>query len=596
MRTVIVDTEGSGLHPDDGARISAVGVGWWDDEWNWQHVMHPFGQGPEHEANAGEEKWKRLLDQLSQRRLVFHNGKYDLHMLEAGSVLGYTGVDLSDAFVWDTMVGQRLLDPVDARGVAHNLKGIGLKPTCRRLFEAPDWDAELDEELKKTKPRKRYDLVSWDRMQPYLHGDLYWTSQLFVLQLQRILEGDGRSDVFERWMEITRQLFRLEQRGVRYRWQESLDAADEIQVAMTELEGVLPYKPTPRRAAKFYFPDASKAPEEWLTPTGLVSMKDEVRIELLKDPDANPYIEEYDHWCWLETAKSMWYQSWADKTNKDDSRLRTNYRQTKVVSGRFSCERAQLMAIPHNYQLQQYNLPEGTPMVREFIEAEPGYELWEVDVSQAEVRVGARLANCITMIDRLNAGEDPHGITTKMVFHIEEDDEEWFHKRQIGKRLTLATVYDAGAQTLKEQLWSFAQIDVSLETSAGYLAAFRKPFPEFKKACYRMQAFAERNAYVPLARGEKRWFQWFEIPPHKAFNQQVQGSVAVLMNCSLIRIGRELPHVRVLLQTHDSFLIEQRPGATDAADVARVMESEFEDEFQLPFHCDIKPWKKEDAA
>ena len=71
-----------------------------------------------------------------------------------------------------------------------------------------------------------------------------------------------------------------------------------------------------------------------------------------------------------------------------DGRIRTSFRQTKVVSGRLSVERVQLQAIPHDYQLGTL----GVEGVRSFFKPDDGFELWEVDISQAEIRVATAVA------------------------------------------------------------------------------------------------------------------------------------------------------------------------------------------------------------
>jgi DNA polymerase I-like protein with 3'-5' exonuclease and polymerase domains len=583
-QVVVVDTEGSGLHVDDGARVSSIGCYWRTPDGEEHELMLPFGQGDSsmlvsESEDAGLDAWNELLDWLATCRLVMHNAKHDLLVLAAGSCSGHPGRDLTDAFLWDTMLANRLLEP---------LEPMGLESIAARWFNTT-WKSGTKERAKSTTPKNRYDLIPWDEMQPYLHDDIYWTHRIYERQVELLESGehpDVRGDVITRWMTTCRTLTRMEMRGLGYAADASRAVAEALQKEADRIGATLPFQPTPKKAIawyknKGYTCHIRDGKGEWKD-----SLNAEMRTKLRKQ--SAPHIEEYDRYVNLKHCATMWYGPYAERTGAD-GRLRTKYRQARVVSGRFSVERVNLQAIVHDYQLRGYGLPEGTPSVRDLIweGRRPGCELYEIDVSQAEVRVGARYAGSEAMIAALLDGNDPHSITTRMVFGIDEDDPTWDHMRQIGKRLTLATVYDAGPATLRAQLKIFADIDVTMKQAKDYLAAFRVPFPEFKRACWSMQDFAYRYGYVPVALGERRYFKPYE-DKHKAFNQQVQASVGAVMNHAMNLVEEAVPG-RLLLQTHDSLLIET-PHAADAVTVQTIMQDAFTETFGLPFHCDIKKW------
>ena len=96
LTEVALDTETSGLHPDDGARVSVVVLGWRDSSGETVSRALPFDQGirdkvpgrtPElfADPNLGSAEWSELLVWLGRQRLVFHNAKFDLHLMRAGT-------------------------------------------------------------------------------------------------------------------------------------------------------------------------------------------------------------------------------------------------------------------------------------------------------------------------------------------------------------------------------------------------------------------------------------------------------------------------------------------------------------------------------
>lgn len=195
---VVVDTETSGTHPDDGARVACVAI-----SYQWRGGLEiqsfPFDQGvrdkfpnpqlslslfgAEADPNLGQNAWNALLWWLLNQRLAFHNGKYDLMMLRAGT-RHWEGIDLMDAFWWDTMITQRVLDPT------HD---VGLDTTLRRLGLGSKIGHEgMKEWLKRHKyPVHRYDLVPWDIARPYVEGDVEGTANLLMQQLDRLEAPDA---------------------------------------------------------------------------------------------------------------------------------------------------------------------------------------------------------------------------------------------------------------------------------------------------------------------------------------------------------------------------------------------------------------------
>lgn len=629
---LVVDTEGSGLYPDDGARVSVISWATRNESGEVEAGALPFGQGPfgqlfEVQEDAGRAAWDELLDRMERSRLVMHNAPHDLAEINAGSITGYPGRNLVDNLHWDTSVVQRHLDPTERVGLEDScVRRLGIEPW---KWRADRWRANTVKQARKLgdmSGNPRYDLIPWSEIDPYATEDAVDTLFLQEDQVRRIEGGEGNIEIIERELNITRVLFRMEMRGVGYAADESHAAGELLVQLAREVEATFPDELRPFTPAKFvaYFYDKlGYKPTKRDKDGELVRSADDFSRKGLRDQGA-PWMDEIDAWSRLETAYTSWYLPWAAAT-ADDGRLRMRVRQTAVTSGRFSGERVNLLAIPHDKQLPKNS--DGTPTVpsiRSFIRPREGLQLWEVDLGQAEVRVGAVAAQCQPMIDAFKQGLDPYAVTAHDAFGINhcpshadktagcEACETFDHYRQLCKRVVLSTIYSGGKRTLISTAKKFMDLDLAEDEAQRFITTFKRTYEEFDAATRKWESFALQHGYVPLALGERRYFKSYEMlcfkckgighaggkrcrpcggsgqQCYKALNQRIQGSVAAVMKPCMIEVDNEFPG-QLLLQTHDSLLMETDDPAVPQK-VAAIMRENFERVFRLPFTTDIKEW------
>lgn len=602
--TVAWDTETSGLHQDDGARVSVISVAWVGDDDQIEAHAFAFDQGErpdkraqqtltlEVDPNLPESEWHALCAWLTRRRLVAHNTKFDLHMTTTGT-RHWPGVDLVDNAVWDTMLGCRELWP---------LEPTALKPTAERLSllggGERDDEAVLKQALKSGKKGKRYDLIAWETMEPYATRDAVLCLLLYLHQLELFEYGFALMPLMQREFAVMKGLYKIEQRGIGYDSVASLAAAKDLDVAQVELAKQLPFAPTINAAKRYFF--GSKGHEGIcpvpyaVTEKGSPQLNDVVLRRMISDKVLNADV--YQRWRKIDVALSMWYEGYPAMVGQD-GRLRTSYRQTKeegqdgtgAVSGRFSVQRVNLQAIPHRSRLE--GLPQGTPTPREFFQAKPGYELWEIDLRQAELRVAAKFARCERMLELIEQEADLHGVTATELFHIDDNDPDWFKYRQIAKRGNFSLIFGSGPDTFRAMLYKESGIDLSRQEGESVVEKWRALYPEFQRAIYRAQHAAESRGYVRLINGRRRYF-FFGEQLHKAFNQAVQGSLAEFAKTWAILTERRYPGVLVLL-IHDSEIVELEPGnevvLKDLADVAARVSTKW---FGVEIGADYGLWSQ----
>jgi DNA polymerase I-like protein with 3'-5' exonuclease and polymerase domains len=596
------DTETSGLHPDDGARVSVVSVAWveWQgDEPVIRYVAWPFAQGKqgkpeddgvrdlfsggedgEGDVNLDKREWEALVEWLARAGcgLSGHNVKFDVPMVRAGvdglreGTIGWTGPDLTERVLWDTQVAAKELWPLLPTG----LKGPG--SVSHRLFGHEDTEKQALKAHLGPQTNPRYDLVPWGTMEPYAEVDALLTCRVRHMEWQAIERGEvahggaAGGHWVRREFAVLRVLADMERRGIPYDAAGSQHAAAEVRVRMHETE------------QKMGLP-ISKAKDYWFgrdaegKPVKVVDLQGKVRQGRGMDPyDVTPAKREpkltaevvedmvrdgiagavdYQQFKKLETANKMWYVPYAAGVGPD-GRLRTVFRQVAsgfekeggTASGRFSAERVNLQAIPHDYRLggedgALHGIPTPRQLIGQAARRLDGWELWEFDLAQAELRVAAMWAACQTMLDLIESGADLHGVTATALFGLKKGDPKWGETRQVAKRGNFSLIFGSGWLTFQRMVKKETGIRLSNHEAQRIVAEWNALYPEFRQAIDRHSKkieWAPAGAKgMPLANGRVRWFKAFE-DTHKAFNQRVQASLAELGKDWMVatnRLGHE---------------------------------------------------------
>lgn len=639
---VAVDTETSGTQTDAGSRIAVVSFAFrvpdanGDSDPSQPMVARaiPFDQGVhnlpmgakvlddrtalrlskwpewaqrEDAGNRSPAQFVHLTRQLRRLNLIWHNGKFDMNHFRKG-LRGnpVIGVDLERQHYWDTMLTQRILNArneneVDLKGTAVR-KRLGASIGVREGMEDDEKIALKPWLGPQTFPR--YDLVPWSVMEPYAGMDAKLTLLLAEHQWEELdPERGGRH--FElrhirREFELCKVLYRMEGRGLGWDVRLGREMTELLEKEKARLAAELPFEPTPVRARKFFFgsPEdgglghvvfSDKLTEKKQEP----QVDDEVVARLVKeDWEGQEVAKQYQRHEGVKSAISKWYEAWTRMAGPDQ-RLRTNFKQADVVSGRLAVGYIQLQAIPHAYQLPKV---EGLVGVRDlFVEdkvcsccAQP-MELWEFDISQAEIRIATAMAKCKPMLDGFARGDDSHSIATRLMFADlfredgyegrEEEHPLWEELRQVAKRCNLGILYGAGGRTIQEQILKFTGRLYPLGQVREWIDQWNAAFPEMSRRLNQLERFALDNGWVKLRNGRQRWFARYEHP-HKAFNQEIQGSLAETMKEVMILVENAIPD-SMLLQIHDSLVMRLCPRRVEEqkATVIGIMSGTYERTF-----------------
>lgn len=679
--TVFLDWETSGLYPDDGARIASAGIAF---RFRGEVVSYawPFNQGmygkpealtarfgweegqeivgyykndskttgakagdPKYRKtkrkltaeevlppnpNLGPDEWAAFTEWLSHQDIAAHNLMFEVVMAGYGVGPGMPGIDILPNGVWCTFLGNHILDPKHMKG---------LKETADRLYgEAPDEQKVLTDHLKsRGVPTRRYDLADWDVIKPYLLGDVRKGIRLARHQYLRFRGNEAR---MSRMTEHLRELdcfVRQERRGVPYNAAESLRWAEKIDAAADELEKQIPFRTTNPGAVQFFFseevldngthclglePVKMTAPSK-TAPNGNPSLDAEV-LEQLDQRDV-PHARKFYRLRQLKDANARYYRGYAQFLGSD-GRLRTRFRQVGTATGRASCERTNMMAIPHDHRMLAAGaeILMAAPSPRALIEAPPGYDLWHMDLMQAELRVATQFARCVRMWETIEQDRDPHGETAIGLGLVTgPEDPGWYKGRSvIGKRSNFSLIFGVGHRTFRADLRKQSGLDLE---APGHICtngkrgcqrrnckvkelveAWHELYPEFRPAIEKHMNVAEYDHRILVRDDQYRYWTELEIQYHdfhKAFNNKVQGNIGMftkrwMVEADDLLMGRGIPpDAGLLLQIHDALLVMLPTGmralAEECADIARDM---WKDWFEIPGGVDVEPWKKEKVA
>lgn len=592
VRLCAVDCEASGLHPDDGARVSTVSFAYLDQHDNIVSHAYAFDQGPIigkagvvpqgdlFEADllqwqSDPDVWYGLLAWLGRQPLVFHHARYDLLMLRAGT-RALPGADLTPAFRWDTMLAQRLLDPTESAGLKE----------CAMRFWGEAEAAPMDELQQWMAARKirRYDLVAPEVMLPYAKQDAALTLRLALLQFDRIEQGEVEAHLVQREMQVCRVLVGMERRGIGIN-QAALATAERQRLELEQkLEAALPFRPSTLAGARRWFFETKNVPPHCHTDKSGPALRECCVRQLVARQD--PGAAEWAELVKVRSAGDKWYRPWLLGMG-DDGRLRTEFNQTLRHTMRFSSGRFNLQALPHDYRIAQGLLPP-----RSLIQAAPGYELWEMDLAGAEVRVAARYAHCERMLSLIEAGEDLHGQTAQDLFDVAPDNPAFFEYRQVSKRCNFGLIYNVGLNTFQRDVEKHTGVVLSEQRTRDVVQRWRALYPEFGRINRRAEMAVRQRGYVKLVSGRLRWFTPDE-EYHKAFNAIVQGGIAEQSKDTMIQFDRRWPETLVL-QIHDSLVVEvSAGGAVAVVDQMCALWSEMATAtFKVPMLAEAKPWHK----
>lgn len=545
-RPLAVDTETTGLRVYDGSHY-AQGV---SIAYRVQGEIHshyfPFRHVGDGNYDSEDLANLRLLIE-SAPALVFHNAKFDLTALESLGI-SYPGV------WYDTAVLAYLIN--------ENFPASKQLDTLTKYYVGPTVRKQKSNELEAYINVFGWDKVPADLMRRYATMDAHITLELAEVVIEKAFAEVPSAYWTEQKMPLMEVVRQMQKRGVRidvpYVEKMLVEAKSSMADYMEMTGGFNPasFKDMNELLCnRLGLPKIMTEKKDPKNPRGPKLLKQtfdknamaeyEIMLARLDNPLAQ-YVMAYRGWS---KAKGF-YEAYL-KFLSPDGRLRPSYRHHKdedeggTITGRLSCAEPNLQQIP-----KVSDKPWNGGIKKAFI-PKPGYELWEIDYSQLELRLGTAYARDPRLKEVFEEGRD---IFDEMAADLEM-------KRQDTKTLVYSMQYGAGIQRLMNALG--LSESKARETRETYF----KTYPGFKRLSEKAKIEAERYKCSELWTKRKRHYV-SKSDSFKALNSVIQGGAADIMERSMIRVYNEVDQksdgeVQMLLQVHDSIIFEIKQGTSD---------------------------------
>ena len=215
--------------------------------------------------------------------------------------------------------------------------------------------------------------------------------------------------------------------------------------------------------------------------------------------------------------------------------IRPNWIQMGAVSGRMSCSKPALQAVPS--------------IMRPYFKAREGNVFVIADFSQVELRILAEVSKDKIMIDAFNNDMDLHSITASRVFNKSVDEINDI-ERKIGKSLNFGIVYGITENGIQNQIRKTTNKEISIEEAMTYRINFFNAY----KNIYSLQNILLKSKEIKSL-GGRVWNE--DLKPNQKLNYCIQGTGADILKESLIEFMKNRnENYKLCAVVHDEIVIE----------------------------------------
>lgn len=503
--------------------------------------------------------------------VVFHNAKFDLVSLRTMGIK-YTGR------FYCTMLMVHLLN--------ENLMSKSLN-SCVATYLGKGESKKDDAVFKELIAQLGWGGMPYGAMLEYAAYDAELTLRLFFVLLP-LMQREGIIDYWENHkMDFHGVIIAMESRGILIDQELSRAKAQIGTDRMVEIQKELEINPGSPKGLKQLLIDELGLPVVKLTKAGLLKKKNgeefdpydyasfdkeamEVYDQIL-DRDENPTAKLVSEFRgWQKTVSSN-YRAYL-RLVSPDGRLRPNYKLHGTRTGRMSCEMPNLQQIPRESE-KEWN----GDLKKAFIPT-PGYQLWEFDYSQLELRLATAYADEKELKKVFAEGRD---IFTEMSAVLG-------FTRQDTKTFVYSVQYGAGLDRIA------AVFKTTRADAEDKRQRYRDAYPGFRKVEAIAAARCKAVGKVQLWSKRYRHFWDKKNDAHKAFNSAIQGGAADIVEHVMVRLFQSIDDettCRMLLQVHDSVVFEIREDVVEdvVPEIERIM-SDVQPDFGVTFAVKGKIW------
>jgi len=239
------------------------------------------------------------------------------------------------------------------------------------------------------------------------------------------------------------------------------------------------------------------------------------------------------------------HSTYLTATVDKDNRIRCSYVLYGTKSGRLA---SKMSRFGSGMNLQ--NVPKG--ICREVVIPDEGYMFISGDLSQAEMRVVAWLANDSILINTFESGKDVFEVVASIIFDVKIEDVTP-EQRRLAKHISHACNYGMGPMTLSEIS------GLSFADSKEKLNLYHINFPRIRMWQLEIEAKLRKVRALQTPLGRRRTFfgRWNNQLIRDGYSYIPQSTVSDVILIGMIELSKVLPkECDILLNIHDEIVIQ----------------------------------------
>ena len=485
------DTETTGLFPRDGY-ILGISLAYKED--SGVYILTDI---------IDDEVEEQLQKLFWNKKVIFHNAKFDLAMLEYHFNFEFPRVE-------DTMLLHYLLNENPG---THGLKQLAMKHTKYGDYEKPltEYIEQYCRRNRVLKSQFNWGMIPFDIMQVYSAMDAVVTFILFHVFKEAIAKNPKLEKVYDDIL-IPGVFFLKDMQDIGVPFdRKRLELAqnlmtEDIEEAINGLYNFPEVKIFEKGQGKEFNPNSTVQLRSLLfdyiglkptgkkTGTGANSTDAEVLQKLGMQHEIPKLILNI-------RQKSKIKNTYLDKIIPQldrDSRLRTNFNLHTTTSGRLSS----------SGKLNMQQIPRDNPIIKGCIKAKDDNKIVAMDLTTAEVYVAAALSDDKNLQQIFRTGGNFHNSIAKLVFKLPckiNDVTKYYPvERQAAKAVTFGIMYGAGAHKISDQVTKDSGTYFSIQEAQEVINDYFYQFKDLKKWLELCREFIEANAFIYSTFGRKR--------------------------------------------------------------------------------------------
>jgi len=416
--------------------------------------------------------------------------------------------------------------------------------------------------------------IFFKQFQKAVHDDLFRKNQGLDRDTRPIFEAFQKHT-----MPLALPIADMEYHGVRIDREKAKQYAANMKEKILELEGrifsranrSLNLSANSKDLNKFLFEELKYTPINFGN-AGSPTM-DEKQLKALYDKHKDPILTDLLAHRKIKKALTTYVQKWVTKSDYD-SKLHFSLNQAGTRTYRLSSNNPSLQNVPLKIEEAGVNLKEL------LLPDTEDYELYDLDIANAEMRVLCAYSQDKTLIRAFNEGKDIHCLTAasisnytyeEIMAHKEDKGSEQYKLRQKSKSVNFGIVYMMGAKSLARDLWDKHQLEVTEQEAQQYLNGFFETYPGVASYIETTKEMLHAHKVAFTKIGRQRHFPQLHHPTksfqkgqaeREAVNFSIQSTSADILNSNLVDLYWRIKPLdgRIILTVHDSVLFQLPKG------------------------------------